>query len=232
MSIEDRIQTTSSEAIVHAKFLIYGHAGTGKTSLAATLPNPFIISAEGGLLSLRGANIPYVEVETLDDVREAYQYLKSEKAAHIESVVIDSLSELAQTLLVIEKARIVNGKPVDPRQAYGAVADKILEMIGAFKFLPKHVVMLAKCEKSQDEQGRMLYQPAMVGQKLAPMLPYQFDFVFAMRNEKDADGKIVRYLQTETDGLWEAKQRGGFVDAVELPDLSAIIAKITNVTGV
>lgn len=226
MSITDRIKRTSAEAIVHAKFLVYGQSGTGKTTLAATLPTPFIISIEGGLLSLRGADLPYVEIQTIDEIREVFTFLKSADAAHIESVVIDSVSELASNMLITEKARMVNGKPIDPRQAYGFVADKIIEMIGAFKTLPKHVLMIAKCEKAQDEAGRILYQPAMVGQKLAPQLPYLFDFVFALRNEKDADGKVIRYLQTVNDGLWEAKERGGYVDAVEMPDLGEILKKL------
>lgn len=228
MSITDRIKRTSNDAPIHAKFLVYGMSGTGKTTLAATLPKPFVISAEGGLLSLRGADIPYVEVKTIDDIREAFVLLSSSDASEIQSVVLDSISEIAEIVLLSEKAKMVNGKPVDPRQAYGATQEQIIAMARAFRDLKKHVLIIAKCEKSQDEQGRMLYQPAMVGQKLGQQLPYLFDFVFAMRTEKDADGKNVHYLQTETDGLWAAKQRGGFVDAVELPDLSAIIAKITN----
>jgi len=226
MSITDRIKRTSAESPVYAKFCVYGQSGTGKTTLAATLPTPFVISAEGGLLSLRGADIPYVEIKTIDEMREAFVFLSSPDAAHIESVVIDSISEIAEIVLATEKARMVNGKPIDPRQAYGATQEAIVSMIRAFSGMSKHLLVIAKCEKTQDEAGRLLYQPAMVGQKLGQQLPYMFDFLFALRNEKDTEGNVVRYLQTRTDGLWQAKERGGYVAAVETPDLGEIIKKL------
>ncbi len=42
------------------KFLVYGQAGAGKTSLIPTLPNPIILSAEAGLLSIADASLPYI----------------------------------------------------------------------------------------------------------------------------------------------------------------------------
>jgi RecA-family ATPase len=43
------------------KVLVYGHAGAGKTTLGATMPVPIIISAEGGLLSIKDAGLDYIE---------------------------------------------------------------------------------------------------------------------------------------------------------------------------
>ena len=43
------------------KVLVYGQAGAGKTVLASTAPAPFLISAEGGELSLRNVQIPMVK---------------------------------------------------------------------------------------------------------------------------------------------------------------------------
>jgi len=37
---------------------------------------------------------------------------------------------------------------------------------------------------------------------------------------------VQRALMLETDGLWQAKDRSGKLDAWESPDLGAIIAKI------
>jgi hypothetical protein len=88
--------------------------------------------------------------------------------------------------------------------------------------------MSAKMEKATDEMGRVMYSPSMPGQKMGQSLPYYFDFVFAMRVEKDSEGQPMRALMVESDGLWQAKQRGGKLSAWESPDLGAIIRKVSE----
>ena len=202
------------------KFLVYGQAGAGKTSLIPTLPTPIILSAEGGLLSIAGANLPYIEIGSMADLTSAYEWLTgSDEAKGFASVAIDSISEIAEVCLVSEKATAK-----DPRQAYGAMADNVAAMVRAFRDLPgKHVFMSAKLEKSQDEMGKVHYAPSMPGSKAGQALPYQFDGVFALRVEAND-----RMLMTGTDGLWSAKDRSGKLDQWELPDLGAIIKKISG----
>ena len=84
-----------------------------------------------------------------------------------------------------------------------------------------------KCiEKSQDEMGRILYNPAMPGKSLTQGLPYYVDLLMALRVERDADGNAHRALLTDSDGLWQAKDRSGKLAQWEAPDLGEIIAKI------
>jgi phage nucleotide-binding protein len=215
--------STATLATNGVKILTYGGAGVGKTTLISTLPNPVILSAEGGLLSIKDADLPYIEISTMEELREAYSWLKnSDEAKQFESVAIDSISEIAEVCLGHEKA-----KAKDPRQAYGEMQTTMAEAIRSFRDLPaRHVYMTAKLEKAQDEMGRMLYSPSMPGAKTGQALPYFFDIVSALRMEKDAEGVVQRALMLETDGLWQAKDRSGKLDAWESPDLGAIIAKI------
>ena len=50
-----QLKNTAQVSVQGLKVLVYGHAGAGKTTLAASMPNPIIISAEGGLLSIKDA---------------------------------------------------------------------------------------------------------------------------------------------------------------------------------
>lgn len=204
------------------KLLVYGAAGAGKTSLIRTLPSPIVLSAEGGLLSIQDADLPYFEIATMNDLREAYAFITSDQGHAFNSVALDSISEIAEVVLNAEK-KVAK----DPRQAYGAMQEQMSDLIRAFRDLPgKHVYMSAKLEKAQDEMGRILYAPSMPGNKVGQQLPYFFDEVLALRVEKDAEGNTQRALMCDSDGLWQAKDRSGKLSAWEAPDLGAIIEKI------
>jgi phage nucleotide-binding protein len=219
-----KLKQTKDLHLSGVKICIYGQAGAGKTSLIPTLPNPVVLSAEGGLLSIREANIPYIEITCMDDLREAYKWLMTaEEAKGFESVALDSISEVAEVVLTAEKKS--NNR--DGRAAYGEMSSIMTDLIRSFRDLPgRHVLMTAKLEKSQDEMGRMLYNPSMPGKTLTQGLPYFFDEMFALRVERDAEGVAQRALLCQPDGLWYAKDRSGVLDTWESPDLGAIIQKI------
>lgn len=221
MAIE--LKRTSAVSPAFVKVLVYGSSGAGKTTLIPSLPNPIALSAEAGLLSIRGADIPYIEIMSMDDLREAYTWLcESEEASQYESIAIDSISEIAEVVLSAEK-KIAK----DPRQAYGAMQEQIADLVRAFRDIPgRHVYMSAKVERVQDDMGRLLYGPSMPGNKTGQALPYWFDEVLALRCETDADGKVSRMIQADTDGIWLAKDRSGKLAAWESADLGAIIRKI------
>lgn len=219
-----KLKTTSGLSANGVKLLVYGQAGAGKTSLIPTLPSPIVISAEGGLLSIQDADLPYIEVNSMASLKEAYEYVSSSEANHFASVALDSVSEIAEVVLNHEKK--VNK---DPRAAYGAMQEQMADIIRAFRDLPKHVYMSAKLEKSTDEVGKMFYAPSMPGNKTGQSLPYFFDEVLALRVEKDAEGNTQRALMCDSDGLWLAKDRSGKLSQWEAPDLGVIISKIGGV---
>jgi phage nucleotide-binding protein len=220
------LKSTSASAANGVKILCYAQSGAGKTSLIPTLPSPVVLSAEGGLLSIAGADVPFIDINSMEALREAYEWLtKSDEAKAFQSVAIDSISEIAEVVLNHEKKT-----NKDPRAAYGAMQEQMADVIRAFRDLPgRHVLMTAKLEKTQDEMGRVLYSPSMPGNKAGQALPYFFDEVLALRVEKDGDGNTQRALMCDSDGLWLAKDRSGKLGTWEGPDLGAIIAKIGGV---
>ena len=217
------ITTTKNYAANGIKILVHGQAGIGKTCLCASLPDPIILSVESGLLSLADVDIPVIEIKSINDLAEAYDWLlKSEEAQKYKSICLDSISEIAEVVLANEK-----NNEKDIRKAYGNLQDIMSDLMRSFRDLPgRNVYFSAKQERVQDDNGRLLFGPSMPGQKLAQQIPYLFDEVFCYQMVKDANGVPQRMLLTQPDGISVAKDRSGKLNAWEEPDLSAVIDKI------
>jgi len=234
--------TTTSQVNVNqgVKMLVHAGSGEGKTMLCATAPRPVIISAESGLLSLNKANIervfgagnphvtydiPVLQVTNVDQLISAYNYFATDQTArqHCGTICIDSLSEIAEVVLANAKRQVK-----DPRMAYGELIEKMLETVRKFRDLPGYnVYMTAKQEFIKDEAtGIAKYMPSMPGAKLGQQLPYFFDEVFRLGTNKTPEGVQYRFLRTNVDLQYVAKDRSGRLGEIERPDLTHIISKI------
>lgn len=223
MAIE--FTTTDRASDAHGvKMLVYGRAGSGKTTLCGTAPSPLIISAEEGLLSLRRSSIPVAKVKTRADVDEVLQWCRTSAArSGIKTICLDSISEIAEKVLVAEKA-----KTKDPRQAYGELATQTIQLIKDFRDLPGfHVLVTAKQTTATDPvTGVTKAEPTAPGQQVGRELPYLFDEVFHAFTDKDQQGATYHALRTHAAFNAEAKDRSGALAELEYPDIAMIIDKI------
>lgn len=219
------LKSTQTYAQSGVKILVYGQAGAGKTTLIKTAPQPIILSAEGGLLSLQDSDIPYIEIHNLDELGEALTFLtQSEEGQQFRTVALDSISEIAEVVLSASKIGLKDG-----RAAYGEMNDTMAKVIRSFRDLPnRHVYFSAKMDKTSTDTGAMLYAPSMPGKTLSQQLPYFFDEVLALRVITDKDGAVQRALQCQSDPLWLAKDRSSRLSMWEPADLGAVIEKISG----
>lgn len=215
--------TTTKMTVKRIKALSYGFAGVGKTTLCGTAPEPIIISAEAGLLSLADKNIPVIEINTADDLKEAYLFITgSADAKRFETVCLDSITDIGEVTLSNLKE-----SHKDPRKAYGELADMMGKMIRAFRDInDRHIYFTAKAKRIVDDAGITTHVPHMPGQQLITNLPYWFDLVLPLRIGKTEEGETYRYLQTQPSMYWEAKDRSGKLDPMEKPHLGELFEKI------
>lgn len=223
------------------KVLVYGGSGIGKTVLSATMPTPLLISAESGALSLKKENLerlfgvghpqvtynmPIIKISTVDDLTDAYNWCsRSAEAKAFQSIGLDSISEIAEVVLNNAKRQVK-----DPRQAYGELIEKMETLVRLFRDIPGfNVYMAAKMEPMKDElNGTVKYGPSMPGSKLGNKLPYFFDEVFRLGVNKSPQGEQYRFLQTQPDLQYEAKDRSGALAAMEYPFLTSVFQKIQS----
>lgn len=209
---------------------IYGPSGIGKTTLATTLNKgeTLILNMEKGLLSIAGSGIDYVNIFSTADLSEAYKQLTENPVwmGKYKNIVLDSISDLSETILGEEKK-----KNADGRAAYGSMASMMLPIIKQFRNLNYNVIFITKLDTVKDEiTGGVMFGPMFPGQQLPKQMPYIVDALLAARpTVMDADGNVGRYLQTQPDFQWQAKQRTTQktrLNATEPMDLQWIIDKL------
>lgn len=233
---ELRFTTVLASATHHGvKILVYGSAGAGKTRLCGTAPKPIIISAESGLLTFRkmiaegllDPNTPVIEVDSIETVDAAYEWCRTEAKKHgILTICLDSISEITEKCLAAEK-----GKTKDPRQAYGEMAVRVIQLVKQFRDLAGfHVIVTAKQRVAKDPvTGVEKAQPTAPGQQVGEQLPYLFDEVWHAYTDKDpATGATYHALRTHAAFNAEAKDRSGVLAEIEYPDAAHLINKIMN----
>lgn len=225
MSMMNRVRSTENYGVENGvKTIVYSPAGYGKTTLIATCPSPIIMSAESGLLSLAGYRLPFIEIKTLNDLRDVYQWARSSEECrkNFLTLCLDSVTEIAETVLGEKKS-----KNKDGRMAYGDMIDEVTKIIKEFRDLNGyHVYMSAKQERIKNEAtGVIMAQPMMPGNKLGQAMPYFPDEVFQLAIEQGPSGSY-RALKCQPGFDFDAKDRSGALAAIEEPHLGKIIDKI------
>lgn len=210
-------------ALSSVTIVVYGKSGSGKTRLIASLPRPFIISVEKGLLSLAGEDIDFTEIASFDEFIEAYTTLLNTQDQW-DSLCIDSISELAEILLAEEKKL----EAKDQRRAYQKVQETMYSLFRALRedFPGKIIYLTTKVDKDTNLEGLTQFAPMMPGNKIAQNISYFFDEVFALRQFKNQEGVVESWLMCRGDEMWLAKDRSGRLSDYEPFDLGAIVRKI------
>jgi hypothetical protein len=204
------VKSSKGASMGRVKLLVYGAAGVGKTVLCSTAPNPIIISAERGLLSIADKDIDVLEITSISELQQA---LNIARKGDWETICLDSISEIAEVVLAEYKALVNDG-----RQAYGQLSDEMSKIIRQFRDLDAHVVLTAK-ESREDKYSH----PSMPGKTLTGALPYFFDLVLYMKSTKEN-----RVLHTRDNFTFNAKDRSGKLDDKEAPNLNDIFKKVSS----
>ena len=178
------------------------------------------------MLSLAEFDLPAIEVQGWSELEEAYEWCMSNKDKY-ETICLDSITELAEIRLSELQAQFADG-----RKVYGELQSDVPLWIRKFRDIPdKHVFFIAQIDRIEDAySGISTYRPTMPGKYLIKKLPFFFDEVLCLRigemRKEDGSTEEYRYLQTQPDISYHAKDRSGKLAKVERPNLKMIINKV------
>jgi hypothetical protein len=232
------------------KMVIYGSTGVGKTVFCGQSQRyrTFIFDVDDGAfaaatwrgnpnLGIPGTRRDLVDVwptRSREDFQAGFDWLVKYQQ-HYGLAVVDTATELQRQILREVATRF---KLETPDQRTWGVGLNAMEAIAAsFRHLPMHVIWVChEIEKDDPELHRTMYRPSFQG---AFATAYAKHFTLIARYclfdniIRDANGAMIgtdtqRWLNCERDQTTHAKNRGGFLNKWELPNLDAIIDKMVQ----
>jgi phage nucleotide-binding protein len=228
-----KVMNTKDSPAQKVKALIAAPSGAGKTTLAKTLTGKTIlISAEAGLLCLKGADIDYVDISTNDkgDVLktsaerigrlvEVFNWLHA--GTEYKNVFVDGLTEISELLVDELNRQFPDRKDTFPM--WGEYAKRMRGVIKNFRDLPYNVFITVVTEVDKDENNKR-FMGFQVAGSISKKLPQYFDEVFYIHVDADKKRSIIT-LGSDTI---IAKDRSNKLLPVEECDLAMIMAKINK----
>lgn len=128
------------------KILLFGPAGSGKTTAALTFPRVAMIDTEGGadLYAGRPGINPFhiLRAKTLSDVENAVTFIKEDNGKSFDTLVIDSVTVLYE---VTREALARGSKSGEMSyREWGKLNTRMENLYNTLTSLPVHVVMIAR----------------------------------------------------------------------------------------
>lgn len=232
-----KLKSTAEVSSDTFNVLVHGRPNTGKTISAATAEDPLIILTEPtGQHSLNRSNIvkiygdnrpdicyelPYVEAYNYTEFMSVLEALeKDPQMAHVKTVFLDSLSNLAK--IALAHFQVVSK---DKRTVYSACKDGVNAAKNRLMALPKDTVHIAHSGEVGQNQFLM---PALEGKKLAADTGHDFgELYFADVDFTDSGEKRYVFRTSKTESA-EAKSRLGFLAESEPQNWRHIFGKLRS----
>ena len=188
--------------------LVYGRAGTGKTLLGGTFPNPIFVDTDNGLLSLRKKDVAFISCHRKDggtwgnDVREA---TKLALDSNYESVIIDSFPLVCEAMLASICSQNRKTKPTFDE--WVALWNGTQEFIAMVRASSKNSLFICGEQFERNEiTGQVWCLPSLQGQARTKV-DHLFDEIYHAETEM-VTGKPAKYsLLIRPDGTASAKSR-------------------------
>ncbi len=220
-----QLSSTNNQLQTGEKVAIFGGAGSGKTRLCATAPGPLLLNAERGLKSIRDFDLPAIGIDTYAQAWEAIKWLGAGGAdiAPFLTVCVDSISQIAENHLTFIRPAHKN-----LLQAYGQLADDIINLIAGFMKLPQNVILLAKVGTHTNMVTETTkFVPNFPGKALGELFPHVMDAIWYIGLEQSGvapspgiEAPFHRVLHTAASPQFDCKDRSQVLEPVyAVPDM-------------
>lgn len=187
-----RIADVSYDKVV--KMMIYGQAGTGKSTLALSAPNPVYIDFDGSgkRLSLVNDDLPTMYPTRWEDIKTQFT-TDSHELAPFQSVVVDTAGKMMDMIISYRC-----GTRIPRIQDWGAINQEFSWFMRTLTELKKNVIIIAQ-RTTRDEGERTVFIPALRQKNLDAIIS-ELDLLgyLEMKNDRGTQLRTITFDPTDT----------------------------------
>jgi hypothetical protein len=156
----------------HAKVLLYGTGGVGKTHAGLTFPKPAVIDTEGGTAFFAGRSDAGLQSFEVSEERSYLRIIEDLEgiergAIDCDTIVIDSITSIYN---VLNLALSDNGKKALRPMDWGLLKARFKAVLDfAYDALPKHIVLTAHEKPEYAKEGAFVNGRKVQANELVPL---------------------------------------------------------------
>lgn len=218
------------------KILLYGPPAVGKTPMITTLSKPLILAGEDGQGSIAHANIPFIRIRTIADLKGVITWLKvPANVKNYDWIVLDSVSNLTELIYNEVVASMPNCK--NKMQFFGGMQEAVVPFLQDLLGLSKNILVIAwqGDEYAPNDGPFIRHVPVTKGRAVATYLMHYFDCTLHMARhtvqQTQADGTVqtvtMPFLQTtEFNAIFARTRFAGKLEPYEPANIQAVADKL------
>lgn len=145
----------SHEIVVQTKIkaLVYGQAGTGKSTLAISAPKPLLFDFDGGVSRVNFHHLKGVDTVQISSYQDFLDVITKEDLTPYETLVIDTGGKLLDHMaehIIRKNPKLGKANGTLTLQGYGERKGEFLNVIRKITLMDKHILFVAHRETRQD----------------------------------------------------------------------------------
>jgi hypothetical protein len=239
----DSIKMTNEVKNKKVKMLVSGGPGSGKTHLISTAPNPFVIAAEDGVLTLHKFAIPYIKIDDnmavyedfLEILRAAREKRKIDLGdgkvldfATIETLCLDSVWMLNSRLKkeILESGSIRNAQ----KDLWGVLLDQIKDCVLQLIDMDYHIIVTVgeavKTDEMDSDEKIITYN---FQGSFRNEIGYLFDFNLYMVKEQRGRNTVYKCFTNDENNRSAKARIGGLPKEMVDPSFKDIIKHLEDI---
>ena len=192
------------------KMMIYGQAGTGKSTLALSAPKPLLLDFDNGVKRINMSNLEGVDIVQITSWQDVQQVLQEDLSAY-QTIVIDTVGKMMDFIISYKC-----GTRQPDRRDWGGINQEFTWLTRTVSSFNKHVVFVAHRDTRSDGNDTV-FVPSL-REKSYNAIVTELDVLgyLEMKNEK---GRQIRTITFDPTSRNDGKNTCNLPGIISIPTI-------------